>query len=283
MVGLSRAFLWSCLAAASAQRAVAVDSPRPHMILPCVADRCQNGWHDLNKDTWTCVNDNITTDKTFHDAIGKPCSGTNLEVAYQTCTAPCCECWAAYWPALLDLWRRCGAPESYVTGQGVVGLRAKEDWLCGRGEWGQCVRPKWEAAQVNTMTACTSAPDKTKLNEVFGLYRDRRSDLETCACIGQAYVSLDSILQECEVPNWQWFQKYAQRRFHDNSCGTLRDFVPEQLVSVARISPLFAVVVGAVASTLILAFVVASRWRKGVVGGVGAEALLADDSQLPRL
>ena len=144
-----------------------------------------------------------------------------MDVTYQSCTAPCCGCWKAYWPQLLVLWGRCGVPANTFKGEGIVGsYKAKEDWYCGNGVWGTCVVPKWDAAQAQ-LTECTSGPDQSKLKEPFGLYRNRRSEAESCACLAQAYRALDSILRECQVPSWLWFKGYSQRRFTDNHCGSL--------------------------------------------------------------
>ncbi|CAE8687772.1 unnamed protein product [Polarella glacialis] len=173
------------------------------------------------EDPWTCVNDNITTDEKLRKKIEPACAGNDLDVTYQSCTAPCCGCWKAYWPELLDLWGRCGVPASTFKGEGTVGsYKAKEDWYCGNGVWGTCVVPKWDAAQAQ-LTECTSGPDQSKLKEPFGLYRNRRSEAESCACLAQAYRALDSILRECQVPSWLWFKGYSQRRFTDNHCGSL--------------------------------------------------------------
>eukprot|EP00443_Scrippsiella_acuminata_P039891 CAMPEP_0115194526 /NCGR_PEP_ID=MMETSP0270-20121206/14116_1 /TAXON_ID=71861 /ORGANISM="Scrippsiella trochoidea, Strain CCMP3099" /LENGTH=171 /DNA_ID=CAMNT_0002607831 /DNA_START=44 /DNA_END=556 /DNA_ORIENTATION=+ len=142
---------------------------------PCIAGRCQNGWHDLDQRTWDCVNDNITTDVKFQSALSHVCDGIDLDVKYQTCTEPCC----AFGARIGQRSSTCGVgvalPASYVKGTGVVGLKAKEDWLCGTGVWGTCVRPRWDALRDSAFTQCTSAADQAKLAEVFGLYRDRRS------------------------------------------------------------------------------------------------------------
>ncbi|CAE8660650.1 unnamed protein product [Polarella glacialis] len=173
------------------------------------------------EDPWTCVNDNIATDEKLRKKIEPACAGNDLDVTYQSCTAPCCGCWKAYWPELLDLWGRCGVPASTFKGEGAVGsYKAKEDWYCGNGVWGTCVVPKWDAAQAQ-LTECTSGPDQSKLKEPFGVYRNRRSEAESCACLAQAYRALDSILRECQVPSWLWFKGYSQRRFTDNHCGSL--------------------------------------------------------------
>jgi len=196
---------------------------------PCVAGaRCQNGWHDLTKGVWDCVNTTEQTDKTFQAAIGPACSGNDLDVHYQTCTPPCCQCWKAYWPAYTALWGRCGAPASYVAGEAQNGLKAKEDWLCGNGAWGSCVAPKWDAYNF---TECTSIPDKAKLREVYGLFRDRRSTDESCACIRQATLALDVMEQDCQVPGASWFVEYGKRRYKENQCGELKPYATAELAA----------------------------------------------------
>jgi len=214
MVGISYLIGFVC------QAVISASVLHPEATKPCVAGRCQNGWHDLTRGVWTCVDDNITTDGTFLRQFESACAHKDLDVRYQTCTAPCCGCWAAYWPALLDLWGRCGAPASYIHGEGIVGLKAKEDWYCGNGMWGHCVAPKWDAA-IEQLTDCSSIQDRNKLKEPFGLYRDRRSEAESCSCIRQAYPALTAILHDCKVPNWRWFLNYSERRFTDNRCGSL--------------------------------------------------------------
>mmetsp|Transcript_49445 Transcript_49445/g.98194 ORF Transcript_49445/g.98194 Transcript_49445/m.98194 type:complete len:280 (-) Transcript_49445:35-874(-) len=207
---------------------------------PCIAGRCQNGWHDLSKPVWDCVNKTAQTDVTFQSAIRSACKGNDLDVHYQTCTAPCCECWKAYWPAYVDLWGRCGAPAEYVNGEAHNGLKAKEDWLCGTGSWGTCVGAKWNA---HSFTDCTSKPDKQKLKEVFGLFRDRRSAAESCTCLQQASLVLEDLEQACQVPGAQWFVEYGKRRFKENLCGDLRP-VATQSFSAATLSMPVALTVG---------------------------------------
>mmetsp|Transcript_138682 Transcript_138682/g.386746 ORF Transcript_138682/g.386746 Transcript_138682/m.386746 type:complete len:287 (+) Transcript_138682:98-958(+) len=183
---------------------------------PCIAGRCQNGWHDLSKTVWDCVNSSAQTDAEFQSAIRSACAGHDLDVHYQTCTAPCCKCWSTYWPAYIQLWGRCGAPASYVDGEARTGLKAKEEWLCGTGVWGECVAVKWKNFNF---TECTSKPDRIKLQEVFGLFRDRRYIAESCSCLHQATNTLEHVMQQCQVPDRDWFVKYGKRRLNENFCG----------------------------------------------------------------
>jgi len=240
---------------------------------PCVGGRCQNGWHDLDQSTWDCVNNNITTDVKFQSKISHACAGNDLDVKYQTCTPPCCACWSAYWPALLDLWGRCGAPASYVHGNGVTGLKAKEDWLCGNGVWGS-VGAKWDALRDSALTRCTSSADKGKLAEVFGLYRDRRSTEETCACMQQAVPVLTELLQQSGVPNWQWFENYGQRRLRDNNCAAGEAAAPN--VDATKLVLLSGVVGGSVVMAVLLT--VARSCRKGAEFAGGFAPLLGEKS-----
>lgn len=243
---------------------------------PCIAGRCQNGWHDLDQSTWDCVNHNITTDVKFQSALSHVCDGADLDVKYQTCSEPCCSCWSAYWPALLDLWGRCGAPASYVKGNGVTGLKAKQDWLCGTGVWGTCVGPKWDAMRHSAFTECTSAADETKMAEVFGIYRDRRSAEETCGCIQQAAPALTELLQQCDVPNWQWFKDYGQRRLRDNQC------TPAELGEAA--APQKAIVATALAvggSAAMVGLLVVARRRHTDAESAGGFVPLLGESSPP--
>jgi len=230
---------------------------------PCVANRCQNGWHDLNNHTWDCVNATLPTDEKFQAAIRNACSNNDLDVFYQTCTAPCCGCWSAYWPALLDLWGRCGAPESYVKGEGIVGLKAKEDWLCGNGQWG-CVGSKWDAYDF---TQCTSGPDKQKVKEVFGLFRDRTSSAESCGCIRQANSHLFNVLEECQIPDQQWFVKYGTRRMIENRCGSATVLMSEEFEEASPKTSFAGVALVAVA--LVAGFAVFSHVRNRAMKGEG--------------
>jgi len=227
---------------------------------PCVAGRCQNGWHDLSKPVWDCVNKTAQTDSLFQSAIRSACSGNDLDVHYQTCTAPCCECWKAYWRAYIDLWERCGASPSYVNGEAHNGLKAKEDWLCGTGRWGTCVAPKWD---TYSFTNCTSKPDRKKLKEVFGLFRDRRSTEESCTCLRQASFALQDMEQECQVPGAQWFVQYGERRFKENLCGHLRLIAPQSFSAVALAGPAALTVATGMVAVVAGAFAVRlACWRR---------------------
>lgn len=240
---------------------------------PCIASRCQNGWHDLSKSVWDCANTTAPTDAKFQAAIGSACAGTDLDLYYQTCTQPCCECWQAYWPAYIDLWGRCGAPASYVNGEARNGLEAKGEWLCSTGRWGACVAARWNVA---AFTQCTSAPDRSKLKEVFGLYRDRRSPSESCGCLHQATVALEGMMSECQVQGRQWFVDYGRRRFRENLCGELVPAAGAEELAVAPRGPLVAVAgaVGAVAAAG-AAFFLTSRRRTRGAGEGGLAPLLA--------
>jgi len=232
------------------------------------------------------VNNNLTTDKLMHAALSPACSGSDLDVQYQTCTAPCCGCWSAYWPALIDLWRRCGAPASYCEGNAIVGLKAKQDWLCGTETWGACVKPKWDAL---LLPQCTSEPDRTKLREAFGLYRDRRSEAESCSCIQQATPALVRIMQECSVPNWQWFEDYGQRRLQDNKCAVVEviDAAPTsvdaaavtQVIPWVTLAAFVGVAGGSAATVMVLA--VARRRRASAECAGGLAPLLGAEEGAP--
>jgi len=244
---------------------------------PCVAARCQNGWHDLSKSVWDCANTTAPTDAKFQAAIRPACAGTDLDLYYQTCTQPCCECWQAYWPAYIDLWGRCGAPASYVSGEARNGLEAKGEWLCGTGRWGACVATRWAAA---TFTQCTSAPDRSKLKEVFGLYRDRRSQSESCGCLRQATLGLEGMMDECQVQGREWFVDYGRRRFRDNLCGELVPAVGagELVPAVGAVRAEELVVAGAAAGALAVAgaaFLLIPRRRTCGAGEDGRAPLLA--------
>lgn len=246
---------------------------------PCISGRCQNGWHDLDQSTWDCVNNNITTDVKFQSALSHVCAGTDLDVKYQTCTEPCCACWSAYWPALLDLWGRCGAPASYVEGNGVTGLKAKEDWLCGTGVWGTSVRPKWDALRESAFTQCTSAADEAKLAEVFGLYRDRRSAEETCACMQQAVPALTELLKQCDVSNWQWFKDYGQRRLRDNRCAPVE--LGEIAVPTAVDATALVSLAGVVGGSVVVGFLAVARRRRADAELAGAFVPLLGEISSP--
>jgi len=104
----------------------------------------------------------------------------------------------------------------------------------------------------SALTQCTSAADKAKLIEVFGLYRDRRSAEETCACIQQAVPALSELLRLCDVPNWEFFKDYGQRRVRDNGCAPVElneAAAPTEVDTTALV--LLAGVIGGGASMLL--------------------------------
>jgi hypothetical protein len=133
----------------------------------------------------------------------------------------------------------------------------------------------WDTLQTSALTQCASPSDRSKVKEVFGLFRDRRSDQETCSCIQHATLALSDVLHACQVPNAQWFTDYGQRRLKENQCaGVMEAAAPKPVgttvVALAAPLAIFAALAGVAGGA------VAHRWRAGAKVGSGSALLLGD-------